>query len=383
MEIYTLDGLLRRTEVVDRFESLVWTERWTSYGDFELHIRSTLQNRTNFMVGTKLCLNDSYRVMTVETVEDNTDAEGKETLKVTGRSLEAILEDRIAKNTMSNLTTDPKWIITDTPANVAREMFDHICRPPGGLDTKDVIPFITAGNIFPEDTLLESIDTITWQEPPMSLYKAIQSVCIPYDLGFRLIRDYNTGLLYFNIYAGNDRTTRQSTLSPIVFSVSLDEIQNVTEFNSIMASKNVAYVFSEDGVEVVYGEDVDPDVQGFDRRVLNVDASGYPLSELTQIGTEALLKSRGVSIFDGEVNEYTKYTYGIDYELGDLVEMRNKDGIITYKRVTEQIFVSDAAGDKSYPTLALDVFAGTNMWSEFNNNTIVWSDLTTEFWEDM
>ncbi|MCA1806536.1 MAG: siphovirus ReqiPepy6 Gp37-like family protein, partial [Actinobacteria bacterium] len=88
-------------------------------------------------------------------------------------------------------------------------------------------------------------------------------------------------------------------------------------------------------------------------------------------------------VFDGEVNENSEFTYGVDYDVGDLVEMRNKDGIITYKRVLEQIFVSDSEGERAYPTLALDMFAGENTWLSWTNKTQVWEDFTTEFWEDM
>ena len=381
MEMYILDSLLRRTWAVDKFESLIWTERWHEAGDFELDLKSTLENRTKFMIGTRIAINDSYRVMTVETVEDKTDAQGKETFTVKGRSLEALLEDRVVKETMSDLTTEPKWILTDTPANVVRTMFDHICRPPAALHLNDAIPFITPGTIFPADTIPESVTAITWEQSPASLYNAIQNICKMYDLGFRIVRNFDLSELYFDVYSGNDRTTRQSDLSPVVFSVGLDNIQNTTEFLSIDKSKNVAYVFSDTGYAVVYADDVDPDVDGFDRRVLVVNANVD--SPLVQQGNEALLKSRGVTLFDGEVNQRTEYTYGVDYELGDLVEMRNKDGVITYKRVTEQIFVSDATGERAYPTLVLNLFTGANTWASWTYKDLVWVDFTTEVWADM
>lgn len=389
MEIYILDGLLRRNQVVDKFESLIWTERWHSSGDFELDLKSTLENRSRFLVGSRLAINNSYRVMTVESVEDNTSADGKQTLKVKGRSLESMLEDRVVKYSMSDLTTEAEWVITGLPGDVARTMFDHICRAPGALDTKDVIPFLQAGSMFPPDTIPEPQTPIEWKQKPAQLYGAIKEVCETYDLGFRLVRNFDTSQLYFDVYAGNDLTTRQTLLSPVVFAVGLDNIQNTTEFMSTQNSKNVAYVFSEQGFVVVYGEDVDPNVDGFDRRVIVVNANVDPAHPdingmLIQAGNEALLKNRARSLFDGEVNQRTEYTYGVDYELGDLVEMRNKDGIITYKRVTEQIFVADRNGERAYPTLALDLFAGENTWLSWTNKNTVWMDydLLPDTWAD-
>lgn len=388
MEVYILDGLLRRTAVFDKFESLVWTERWRESGDFELDLKSTLENRSQFLVGSHLAINESYRVMKIESVEDGLTSEGKQALKVKGRSLEAILDDRVAKYSMSHLVAEPKWVITDTPAEVARTMFDHICRAPGGLSAADVIPFLQSGTIFPPETIPESTTPIRWEQEPASLYSAIHEICNLYDLGFRLVRNFDTSQLYFNIYTGNDRTTRQTVLRPVVFAPGFDNLQNTTEFNTIEKSKNVAYVFSDEGYVVVYGEDVDPLTQGFDRRVISVrvnidDDDPDPNARMIQAGEEALRNARASSIFDGELNQYSEYKYGVDYDLGDLTEMRNKDGIITYKRVTEQIFVSDAEGERSYPTLALDMFADVNTWIAWSNKLKTWSEFTTEEWEDM
>lgn len=388
MEVYVLDSLLRRSEVVDKFESLIWTERFADLGDFELDLKSTLEARSQFTTGTRLAINNSYRVMTVETVEDTTDSEGKQLLKVKGRSLEALLQDRVVKNTLSDLTTEPNWVFTDTPGNIARTMFDHICRD-GVLDLNDKIPFLMPGTIFSEDTLPETETEIRWEQLPDSLFNAIKTLADLYDLGFRLVRNFDMSQLYFDIYSGNDRTTRQTTLPPVIFSVSLDNLQDTTEFSTIENSKNVAYVFSPAGFAVVYGENVDPDIEGFDRRVLVINASDITADNpdveaaLTQRGTEELSKRRMQTLFDGELNQYAEYKYGVDYQLGDLVELRNKDGIITYKRVTEQIFVCDSTGERSYPTLSLDLFAGVDTWLSWHNKTTAWEDFTDEFWTDM
>lgn len=378
MEVYILDSLLRRIEVVDDFESLIWTERFADIGDFEIDIKSTPATRGLFTTGTRLAINNSYRVMTVDNTEDSTDEDGKATLKVKGQSLEAILDDRVAKNTLSDTTTEPKWVITATPGNVARTMFDHICRD-GELDPADVIPFLMPGTFLPEDTIPESTTEILWEQDPDSLYNAIKKLVDLYELGFRLVRNFDTSQLYFDIYAGIDRTTRQTILPPVVFSPDLDNLQNTTEFKTTQQAKNVAYVFSEAGFEVVYGENVDPDVEGFERHILvvnadvtvdNPDISGA----LIQAGQEALIQNRAQSYFDGELNQNGQYVYGIDYNVGDLVEMRNVDGIITYKRVTEQIFVCDAQGERSYPTLVEDMFQNTIDWLSYTNKLTTWQD---------
>ena len=386
MEVYILDSLYRREKVIDRFESLIWTERFADLGDFQLSIHSTNESRSDLVAGKRLAVNDSYRVMTIETVENTVDEEGRALLKVKGKSLEGILEDRVAKGTMSDLTTEPKWSLTGTPGEIARKIFNDICVL-GTLDPGDVIPFMMPGTIFPEDTIPEPTDVVTMDIPPMSVFAAVKEICDLYDLGFRLVRNFDTSQLYFDIYSGSDRTTLQTDLAPVVFAPDLDNLKNTTEFTTIAQNKNIAYVFSPVGFEVVVPQDVDPEVAGFERRVLLVQADDitdpYNASALMiQRGKEELSKNRSFSAFDGELNQNSEYKYGVHYNLGDLVEMRNSDGVTNNMRVTEQIFVSDKEGERSYPTLAINLFITPGSWLAWDYNQ-VWADLgLTEYWAD-
>lgn len=395
MEVYILDSLLRRTAVVDLFESLIWTERWTSIGDFELLINSTAESRGQFVNGVLLSINNSNRVMVVETVENSNNTDGKNMLKVKGRSLESILEHRVAAASLSDLTTEPKWVLSGKPADIARAMFDHICVT-GALDLNDKIPLIAPGNLYPADNIPEPAATITWEQEPDTLYKAIKDLCELYDLGFRLTRDDVTSKLYFNVYSGNNRTTLQSALPSVVFAPGLENLQNTTELTTMEQAKNVAYVFSPQGFEMVYPDNFDPDTNGYERRVLVVkvgalsgtdpDFPNDPPTEaevsayLIQKGKEELSKTRAWSAFDGELNRNSSYKYGVDYYLGDLITMQNADGAMNNMRVTEQIFVHDQEGERSYPTLAINQFIAPGSWISWKYNKF-WIDFgTTEFW---
>lgn len=392
MEVYVLDALLRRVTVVDKFESLIWTERFQAYGDFELVLFSTKETRSQFTAGVKLAINNSWRVMTVETIENKIDSDGKTTLIVKGRSLEAWLEDRVAMRAHVALVDEPKWVFPPmTPAAVANAMFKHICID-GQLDLWDKLPFYTPGNIFPPDTINAASTPIEHEQEPATLYKALVDLCTLYDLGFRIVREHDTSKLYFNVYSGNDRTTKQKVLQPVVFSPDLDNLQNTTELTSIETSKNVAYVVSPAGFKVVYPEGVDPQVEGFERRVLMVNASDvtdaeYPLPEevdaaLVKAGLAELNKHRSFKAFDGELDQFKGYKYGTHYQLGDMVEMRNTDGAANHMRVTEQIFVSDAEGERAYPTLAINLFIYPGSWISMASQ--MWVDMDIdEYWATM
>lgn len=400
MEVYILDSLYRRTAVVDRFESLIWTERWVDIGDFELLLPSTAINRNLFAEDTPVGLNQSKRVMLVETIEDDTDQEGRTRLKIKGRSLEKILEDRSARPDKSNTTDKATWVLTGTPDAVANTMFNTVCIA-GSVDAGDIIPLLQAGSAYPVENLPFPTGEIMWEQDPASLLTAIKDICEIFDLGFRLYRDGDNGHLHFNIYTGNDRTTSQGVLPPVVFSPSLETLQSTKRFRTVEAFKNVAYVMNEQGFEIVYADGVDPATTvGVERRTLTVTPSKLTIEEpdaegntvqveptateiknyLIQQGKNELAKNRPLLAFEGEINQRSPYRYGIHYELGDIVEMRDSDGSGNDMRVTEQIFVHDGEGERSYPTLTLNKFVVAGAWNSWLGKR-QWVDFgATEYW---
>jgi hypothetical protein len=108
MELYILDDELRRITVIDKFESLIWTERFQSFGDFELVINYTQSLQTILQQGTKVIVNKSHRIMVIDQVENVTDNDGKKYLNVKGTSLEKFLRDRVATSALANSTSTPK-----------------------------------------------------------------------------------------------------------------------------------------------------------------------------------------------------------------------------------------------------------------------------------
>ena len=358
MDLFTLDSQLRRTEVFDRYESLIWTERFRPTGDFELDIPSTWKTRSNFKKGTKLAINGSRHVMTVETNDEKSGM-----LKVTGRSLEYILEDRTSRHAFTGLTSSPRWPQEGTPTVIIRSIFNYICVN-GSLNIQDKIPFIQSGTISEPGSFPEPSEVIRVELEPEPLFDSINNLCMQYNMGFRIIRGYDDSKLYFEVYTGSDRTAGNTTgLEPVIFSKDLDNLADVSELTSLVGFKNVAYVFSNQGSTIVYANGASSRT-GFERRILTVklgdirqnDNEGYLSNEqiLQRRGLEALAQHRQISAFDGEILKTSKYQYGVHYELGDVIEVRNTDNIGKAMRVTEQIFVSDAEGDRSYPTLSAD-----------------------------
>ena len=464
MDLYILDDQFRRTAVVDLYESLIWTERFSAKGDFQLVIHADRNSRTLFVPGTNLSILASKRVMTVKTVVDRQDTEGRIFLEVKGPSLESIFEERIARD----VTVDPdstKWEFTGLPAAFARLVFEQICVDLT-IDAGDGIPFYTPGNLYPTDTIPEPDVVLPMSLEISTMYDAFVLFGDLFDLGFRLTKNGDESELMFNIYSGNDHTTLQDDLPAVIFAPELDNLQDIAFLVSVDDEKNVAYVVSPYMTAFVYTEGTPLDVSGLDRKVLHVNASDitYPadreglitavtsaeqasirvaqglstttefqsdslgkllryqrlfnqdevnintvtglvgttltapqiadinavkaislaynddedddlLSELEQRGRRELASHTTLAAFDGEVPYNSQYIYGRDYELGDLVEIRNANKATNQMRVTEQIFVSDNQGDRSYPTLAIKQLITPGSWAA-EPPTEVWADLT-------
>jgi hypothetical protein len=320
-------------------------------------------------------------------------------MKVSGTSIERLLQDRIARNTLNDLTTTPTMDIVGYPEYIAISLVNSVCYA-GALSSNDIIPYLqqsgTIGNVVPvppgytDGTLFGTIQNWTSQISAKisltSLYDLVKNLGDTFSFGFRFYKIPDQSKLYFVFYSGNDRTTSQTTFTPVIFGPSFDNLQNISEYTSYKDYKNVAIVFSNNGVRTVYGIGVNTAVSGFDRRVMYVDASDITLAAgtdlnnaLDQRGLEALGKQKSIFAFDGEITTDNTYKYKEDYYLGDLVEFQNTDGITNIMRVTEQIFISDAEGVRSYPTLSTQTTVTPGSW--YSLNIEEW-DTTTGVWDD-
>jgi len=388
MDIYVLDSQLRRSEVIDSYESLIWTERFADVGDCTITMRPSREAKALLQPDTCLAIRDSYRVQKIDTVEETTDQDGRKVLKATGVSLEGLLKDRVASRVRiaAGAVQEP-YDKTGKPADIAREIFDNFIRN-NVVIPEDQIPFLQPGVLLSSGTIPEPTAEISISWAVGTIFDWIKKLCDMYGLGFRIVRNGDLSELYFEIYTGSNRTSAQVLNEAVIFSPRLDNLSNTSQLTSSSNYKNVAYVFAVNGSRMVYSPTVDETVSGFDRRVLMVDASDIDLEAgtalndaLDQRGKEALDEHRQLYAFDGEIPQYSDYIYGVHYRLGDIVEQRNEDEIASNMRVTEQIIVSDREGVRSYPTLTMDTLITPGSWYGWNA-TQVWDEVEG-VWDDL
>lgn len=388
MDIYVLEqidvgGAWQKIDIVDVYVSFIWTDRYAAWGDFEIVVFNTKAMRETLAIDKFVWRHGARTIMQIETVETSTDDEGHSILTINGRSMVKILEDRPGMNIPSGtMTADGKWTITALPHTVVNTLFDTIeGQATFDIPLTDAADMVSGNRPFPTN-----VETFVFG--PSDLYTHIKTVCDMYQMGFGYMKSdaftYGTNEYFrFGPYMGNNRTLNQSTLEPVVFSLGLDSLKNIKLLNSKAGYKNIAYVFGQNGYTIVYADGVDPaTVVGFNKRVLVVvDASitlavGAPLTAaLTQRGKLELAKYRPVLAVDGEIPQNSKYVFNVNYGLGDLVEVRDQDGIVNTMNVVEHIFVSDKEGERSYPTLALDQTVIPGTWDAYTADR-VWDNAT-------
>jgi hypothetical protein len=267
-------------------------------------------------------------------------------------------------------------------------MFHEICVY-GVLSALDTIPFFTEGTLLPAGNLPEPSDVVTISAPPDTLFNTIKKICDTFGLGFRFAKNGDLGEIYFEVYTGSDRSSGQSELPAIIFDAQLENLSQIRLLSSTAIKKTVAYVYSQNGAVMVYAPTATELETGSERRVLFVNSSntseaGPDLdAALTQEGLIALASQREVYSFDGQLPPSVPLVYGVDYNLGDIVEERSSSGFGNLMVVTEQIFVSDNQGDRSYPTLSISLaitpgswvaWDGAEDWADVDPG-IEWADL--------
>lgn len=351
MEPIVLSKTLTIVDIVDNFDSFIWTERFDDVGEFELYLPTNAQGLRYILPDNFLQLKKSNRTMVIESLYLNTDIDDGNQYIVKGRSLESILDRRIIRAQTilnGNLQTCVKTLIdqnaispTDPNRKILKLVFEE--------STDPLITSLTFDDQFHGETLLE----------------AIRFICKSSSIGFKITVS-NSGSFVFKLYTGVDRSYQTTGDSIILFSPKMD---NLTSSQYLFSRKD------HKTTTLVGGEGY-----GYSRKLLDVNKSGGALTDLDrrEMFTDAatissnysggtlslsnynlLLNHRGqadlisnndVESFDGRVDPSINYIYDQDYALGDIVQIENEYGLTGRTRVKEYIFSEDKVGEKIFPT---------------------------------
>jgi hypothetical protein len=351
MEPIILNSSLYAEDVVDLFDSFIWTERFDEDGEFELYIPVNSTSLQYLLPDNYVQLKESKRTMVIESLFLNTDVEAGNNYVIKGRSLESILDRRIIRSQTiinGNLQTGIQTLLnqnaispTDPNRTITRLVFE--------ASTDPLITALTFDDQFHGQTLSE----------------AIKYICKAAGIGFKITVSIS-GQFVFKLYAGVDRSYETLGDSIILFSPKMDNLTSSQYLFSRRDAKTTTLVAGE-------GE-------GYTRKILDVNAPGGALTDLsrrelftdagsissiysggtlslanynlllTHRGTSDLVDNRDIESFDGQVDPNINYVYDTDYALGDIVQIENEYGLTGRNCVKEYVFSEDKSGEKIYPT---------------------------------
>lgn len=347
MELTVLNTNFEAIAIIDAFKSMIWTDRYNTYGDFELYTSVNAELLESLKPDNYLWNRDSEHCMIIENVEINTSAEEGNYLTVTGRSLESILERRIIwgqKEFSGSLQDAIQSMLNDaiiSPSIAERKIDNFIFQP----STDERITSLTIDTQYMGD----------------DLYTVIADLCDEHQIGFKIILN-DSNQLVFSLYAGVDRSYNQTANPYVVFSPKFENILNSRYYTSVADMRNVTFIAGEgEGASRVTA--VSGSGSGMNRRELFTDASSvssdteeYMLSEAEYIalleskGSENLEKHKNKTAFEGEIDAVQMFRYGEDFFIGDVVQFANEYGHEGTVYISELVFSQDDSGLAIYPT---------------------------------
>lgn len=334
MEINVLNNNFEKIAIVDQYRSLIWSKRYYDIGALDLEIEASTETLSIFKKGYYITRNNDDAIYVIKAIELDTQENGDNFIIVGAYDCKEILQRRIIWDTV---------VFTGTAENYIRKLItDNAINPSSALRKINNLSLKTAKGYT---------DTIDQQVSYDNLADKIIEVCTTYGYGWKITRE--NGQFYFDLYKGADRSVDQEENPRIVFSPDNENIISTKYKTDDSEFRNVALVGGE-------GEGVDRkkrtigNAEGLDRYETFIDASGLSTNTeegdlvdyynaLIAEGKEKLSEQAVTTSFEGEVDT-NSYKYKTDYNLGDIVTIKNEYGISSNARITEVIETWDDEG---------------------------------------
>lgn len=348
MEALILNKSFASVAMIEMFESLIWTDRYNAWGDFEIYTSITGDIRQNAKQDYYIWIPKSEHIMIIEEHLITSDIENGNRFTIRGRSLESILDRRII------------WRQTVLTGNfqeaIRRLLIENVTNAYPA--TRKIGNFIFEYSTDPRITSL-SIDA---QFTGTNLYEAIERLCKERKLGFKIILNDNNQMV-FSLYMGQDRSYSQTANPYVIFSSEFENLLNSNYLESNKLLKNAALVAGEgEGTErktlTINGRE-----SGLERREEFVDARDISSdtpdgiltdeeynAQLLQRGNQKLAEYKAVKTFEGDIETTQAFIYGRDFFLGDTVQITNEFNIEASANIVEIIFSINNEGENIVPT---------------------------------
>jgi len=324
MELYVFRRDRSLLGVVEAFEYLRWTRRYSQCGSFELKAIATSENTELLRLGHYLWKNDDEEAGLIEFRE--LAAPDRETIHVSGRFATSFLARRIVWGT--------EILNGDLSDCVGQLLSNHL------IDPEDVDRRVD-GIVYEAPSMDAPVRT---QTSHRNLLDVVTGLCDTTEVGIKTVFDPTGGPLRVCLYHGG--------VTQAVFSKEYENIIDQIYTQSLMDYANAALIGGEgEGDERIFA--VITDEAGEDRYELFVDAKdlreedfgGEYEDALLFRGEAKLLERAMIRAFDASVNPYGNLAYKSDYDLGGGVKvLSTRWNLEMTARITEVEECYDAEG---------------------------------------
>lgn len=352
MDLLILDKNFASLDILDSYESLIWTDRYRAYGDFEIY--ASVDNRILDVcqAGRYLWRDGSEHTMIIEGRTIDTDVENGASLTITGRSLESILDRRVV------------WKQTILEGNfqdsIEKLLNEAIIAPED--EKRKISNFIFKKS---EDARITELTLEAQISEGENLYEVIVALCEGMDLGFKITLSEQNEFI-FELYKGEDRSYNQEKNPYVLFSPEFDNVVNSNYYESVAELKNFVLVCGTKNDQSKKYVTIGDDIPGLDRKEIYRDASDVSdtnetgevipeetfTEQLKQKGQETLDENKMKKTFEGEIDVTQSFVYGRDFSLGDIIQLTNEYGIEARSRIDEMVYSEDESGITTVPTLS-------------------------------
>lgn len=344
MYLYIYDSSFVNIALIDQYKSLIWTDRYSEPGDFELTLNYD-SSLLSIIKRNYYCRIDySDRCMVIEKIELTYEEDEPPAMIVTGRSVECILERRI-------ITEKVTFSSANLQNSVKSLLNTNIISP---TDMNRQIPNF----IFSESSDSAVTDlTITESYNGEDLLSVISGICKDAKIGFKIVVAEDAYFV-FVLYSGVNRSYSQNTNSYIVFSPLFDNLKSSSYYVSNEEYRNVMYVsIDEDGYyQVSLSRDGYP--AGLSRYECHEDVSSMKKNKSSKISEASVISKARKKMkkdhpvktcFEGEIVPNVLYEYMSDYYTGDIVQFRDAYGNQQALRISEMVISCDENGLEMIP----------------------------------
>lgn len=283
---------------IDTYTSIIWTDRYSKEGDFELRVPCTDFNYKVFNEARYLTIDKSDRVMVLESRNIKTEVDKSDEYIIKGRSAETLLDRRVImgsmtfgiaphdeetnKNASQNYAVDDFMIWYGALCKVIKSinagdelilyeerkgnLYKANIRPTTSTEEasltqpiEDIVAALLNANVINPTDPTRRFTRPAWRyvysdDPKVkeikmaasfantNLYDAISSLLVGAGMGCKVVYNEDTETMDFSIFIGTDHSIAQSENMVVNFKSSLDNLVSTDFLTDESKYKTCAYV---------------------------------------------------------------------------------------------------------------------------------------------